>query len=166
MASFTFLTDASLTLANPRLLKMRFLIPLFFTLTVFAQTAVNDKPAAAKLLGTHPLSLQWVTFDTTKGSVTIAETNGVYKLKGEQKGKDNNMLSIDGEVTAINARDFSFKGKIVTRISHIAGGKDCLRDGTFQFRITGARQFWRMREQQNPCDEAADYIDIFFTKTK
>jgi len=149
---------------NPN--KMRLLLLSLFTLAAFSQTAVNDKAAAAKLLGTHPLSLQWVTFDTTKGSVTITESNGAYKLKGEQKGKDNNWLSIDGEVTAINAKDFTFKGKIVTRISYIAGGKDCLRDGVFQFRITGARQFWRMREQQNPCEEAADYVDIFFTKTK
>jgi hypothetical protein len=76
------------------------------------------------------------------------------------------MLSIDGEVTAINAKDFTFKGKIVTRVSYIAKGKDCLRDGTFLFRITGTRQFWRMREQQNPCEDVADYIDIFFAKTK
>jgi hypothetical protein len=152
--------------ANPSPNKMRYLILIVFALPAFAQTAINDKPAAAMLLGTHPLSLQWVTFDTTKGSVTITEANGVYRLKGEQKGKDNNLLSIDGEVTAINAKDFTFKGKIVTRVSHIANGKDCVRDGTFLFRISGARQFWRMREQQNPCDEAADYIDIFFPKTK
>jgi hypothetical protein len=145
---------------------MRILFLILFTLTAFGQTVINDKPAAAKLLGTHPLTLQWVTFDSTKGSVTVTDSNGVYKVKGEQKGKDNNMLSIDGEVTAINAKDFTFKGKIVTRVSYIAGGKECVRNGTFLFRISGARQFWRMREQQNPCDEAADYVDIFFTKTK
>jgi hypothetical protein len=145
---------------------MRILFLILFTLTAFGQTVINDKPAAAKLLGTHPLTLQWVTFDSTKGSVTVTDSNGVYKVKGEQKGKDNNMLSIDGEVTAINVKDFTFKGKIVTRVSYIAGGKECVRNGTFLFRISGARQFWRMREQQNPCDEAADYVDIFFTKTK
>ena len=145
---------------------MRFLLFALVSVTALAQTVINDKPAAAKLLGTHPLTLQWVTFDSTKGSVTITDTNGTYKLKGEQKGKDNNSLTIDGEVTTINGRDFSFKGKIVTRVSYINQGNPCVRDGTFLFRISGARQFWRMREQQNPCDEAADYVDIYFVKTK
>lgn len=153
-------------LASPRPNKMRLLIPILFAVSAFSQTAINDKAAAAMLLGTHPLSLQWVTFDTTKGAVSISDSNGVYKLKGEQRGKDNNMLSIDGEVTVINAKDFTFKGKIVTRVSYIANGKECPREGTFLFRISGARQFWRMREQQNPCEDVADYIDIFFAKTK
>lgn len=166
MASSISLIVVSLTLVNLRPNDVRFLIFSLFTLSAFGQTAVNDKLAAARLLGTHALSLQWVTFDTTKGSVTITETNGTYKLKGEQKGKDNNMLSIEGEVTAINRKDFTFKGKIVTRVSYIAGGKDCLRDGVFQFRISGARQFWRIREQQNPCEDVADYIDIYFAKSK
>src|SRR5262245_37657065 len=117
---------------NPNLNKMRLLILILSTLAAFAQTVINDKPAAALLLGTHPLTLQWVTFDsTTKGAITATNANGVYKLKGEQKGKGNDLLSVDGEVTIINAKDFTFKGKIVTRVSHIAGGKDCVRDGTF-----------------------------------
>jgi len=145
---------------------MRFLLPIIFCLSAVAQTVINDKPAAARLLGTHPLTLQWVTFDSSKGTVTITDTNGTYRVKGEQKGKDNNRLTIDGEVTAINAKDFSFRGKIVTRVSYINQGNPCVRDGTFLFRISGARQFWRMREQQNPCDEAADYVDIYFGKTK
>lgn len=129
-------------------------------------TVVNDKAAGALLLGTHPLSLQWVTFDKTKGSVTVTDQAGVYRVKGEQKGKGTDSLSIDGEVVTVNAKDFTFKGRIVTRVSYIAGGKECVREGTFLFRISGARPFWRMREQANPCEELADYIDIFFVKTK
>ena len=107
---------------------MRTVLLLVLALPAFAQTVVNDKPAAARLLGTHPLSLQWVTFDTTKGEVTITDSAGVYKLKGQQKGKDNNFLTIEGEVLQINAKDFLFQGRIVTRVSYIAGGKECARD--------------------------------------
>ena len=137
-------------------------------LTIAAQgaTVVNDKAAGALLLGTHPLSLQWVTFDKTKGSVTVTDVGGVYRVKGEQKGKGTDSLTIDGEVVSVNAKDFTFKGRIVTRVSYIAGGKECVREGTYLFRISGARQFWRMREQANPCEEVADYVDIFFAKTK
>ena len=139
---------------------------LLLTVTAFGKTAVNDRAAAALLTGTHPVSLQWISFDKTKGAVTITEKDGVFLLKGEQKGKGTDLLTLDGEVVSINAKDFTFKGRIVTRVSHIAGGKDCVREGTFLFRIVGARQYWRMREQANPCDEAADYVDIFFPKTK
>lgn len=141
---------------------------LAFWLAIAAQgaTVVNDKAAGTLLLGTHPLSLQWVTFDKTKGSVTVTDVGGVYRVKGEQKGKGTDSLTIDGEVVSVNAKDFTFKGRIVTRVSYIAGGKECVREGTFLFRISGARQFWRMREQANPCEEVADYVDIFFVKTK
>jgi len=161
------MTAASLTLSALRPSRKLGLALLLLTAAALpAQTVVKDKAAAAMLLGTHPLSLQWITFDKTKGSVTITESGGTYSVKGEQRGKDKDLLTIDGQITAINAKDFSFKGKIVTRVSHIANGRDCVRDGTFLFRITGARPFWRMRENQNPCDEAADYVDIYLTKAK
>lgn len=145
---------------------MRLIALILALTTANAATIINDKPAAEKLRGVHPLTLQWVTFDASKGSVAITESNGTFHVKGEQKGKDGNRLFIEGEVVTINARDFTFKGKIITKVSYIANGRDCVRDGTFTFRISGARQFWRMKEQQNPCDEAADYVDIYFAKTK
>jgi hypothetical protein len=30
------------------------------------------------------------------------------------------------------------------------------------FKITGKRKYWRMQQFDNPCDEAADYVDIYF----
>lgn len=147
---------------------MRVLLLVLFTLTLSAQTQVKDANAAKRLLGRHPLTLQWLIFEKGQapGQVTISDDKGTYKVKGEQRGKGSDLLTIEGEVTEITALNFTFKGKIVSRVSYIANGKDCVRDGTFQFRISGARQFWRMREQANPCDEAADYIDIFFAPSK
>lgn len=141
-------------------------LAVLLTLCAQGATAVNDKAAGALLLGTHPLSLQWVTFDKSKGSVTVSNVGGVYRVKGKQIGKGTDELTVEGEVVSVNAKDFTMKGRIVTRVSHIAGGKECVREGTFLFRISGTRQFWRMREQANPCEDVADYVDIFFAKTK
>lgn len=145
---------------------MRLLLLILFSLSALAQTQVNDKPAAQKLLGGHPLTLQWLIFEKGQepGKVTITDDRGTYKVKGEQRGKGTDFLTIEGQVLQISALNFSFQGKIVMRVSHIAGGKECVRDGTFLFRISGARPYWRMRENQNPCDQVTDYIDIFIAK--
>jgi hypothetical protein len=129
-----------------------------------ARTEIQDKLAAGKLLGRHPLTLQWIAFGNTKGDVTISDENGLYRIKGEHKGKDGDFLTVDGVVTSITAKNFGFQGRIVTRVSHINGGKECVREGKYSFIIAGARQYWRMLQIDNPCDQAADYVDIFFAK--
>jgi hypothetical protein len=65
-------------------------------------------------------------------------------------------------IVSIDARQFVFEGTITTTISHINGGKPCVRQGDFTFKITGKRKYWRMQEMDNPCDEATDYVDIYF----
>ena len=126
------------------------------------KTVVNDAPAKTMLLGRHKLSLQWISWDYF-GAATIANRGGVLYLKGSQRGKGNSdLLTIDGVITQIDAREFSFSGKIVTKIRHINGGRPCEREGDFTFRITGKRKYWRMQEINNSCDEAADYVDIYF----
>ena len=49
-----------------------------------------------------------------------------------------------------------------TRVSHIAGGAECRRHGTFHFATKVGRKYWRMQEMDNPCDDATDYVDIYF----
>ena len=130
----------------------------------FAQekTAVNDAKAKNMLLGKHMLSLQWISWDYF-GSATVTNKNGVYYLKGRQKSrKDSDFVEIDGVITEINAKDFKFDGKITTRISHINGGSPCVREGEMTFAITGKRKYWRLQEMENPCDEATDYVDVYF----
>jgi hypothetical protein len=147
---------------------MRFITLFLCAAAAYSQTRINDKAAAEKLLGAHNLTLQWLIYEKGQrpGTVTITNENGTYKVKGEQRGKGTDVLTIDGRVMTVNALDFVFQGKIVTRVSYIAAGKECVRDGTFTFRISGARQFWRIKEQSNPCDEAADYVDISFARPK
>ena len=132
----------------------------------FAQqrTDVNDTSAARMLLGRHKLSLQWVSWDYF-GVATVTNRRGVYSIKGEQKGRGmskGNSVTVDGVITSIDAKEFAFRGKIVTLVTHINGGKPCERDGEFTFKITGKRRYWRLQQMDSPCDTATDYVDIYF----
>ena len=132
--------------------------------SAFAQqrTRINDTRAKAMLLGRHRLSLQWISWDYF-GTATVTERRGVLFLKGEQKGRgSSDLVRVDGRITSVDARQFTFDGKIVMQISHINGGEPCEREGEMTFKITGKRKYWRMQEMDNPCDEATDYVDIYF----
>ena len=140
------------------------IILCFFVFGVSAQqkTDIGNAAAARMLIGKHKLSLQWISWDYF-GTATVTNRKGVYSIKGEQKGRGNtDFVRIDGTITSIDAKEFKFNGKIVMQISHIFGGKPCTREGEMTFRITGKRKYWRMQEIDNPCDQAADYVDIYF----
>ncbi len=135
-----------------------------FGFSVFAQekTTVNNTKARTMLLGRHKVSLQWISWDYF-GTATVTNKKGVFYLKGQQKDrKGSDYLKIDGVITQIDAKEFKFDGTIITQISHINNGKPCERTGEMTFRITGKRKYWRMQEIDNPCDTAADYVDIYF----
>lgn len=142
------------------------IVVLSLTLAGFGQkkTDVDNAAAAGMLLGRHKLSLQWVSWDYF-GVATVKNSRGVYSLKGEQKGRGqskSDFVTIDGTITSIDSKEFAFSGKIVTQISHINGGKPCVRDGDFTFKITGKRRYWRLLQMDNPCDPVTDYVDIYF----
>lgn len=145
-----------------KVLVISLLVLVFSTAALAQKTVVRDSSAKRMLLGNHKLALQWVSWDYF-GVARITEKSGVVYLKGEQKQRGGtDFVKIDGRITEINARDFVFEGTIVTQVSHINGGEPCTRDGEFTFRITGKRKYWRMKEIDNPCDQVADYVDIFF----
>jgi hypothetical protein len=141
-----------------------FAILFALTATISAQepTRINDQAAARMLLGRHKLSLQWISWDYF-GTATVTKHQGIYRLKGEQRGRRNSdYLTVDGVITSIDTKQFVLSGKMVTRVSYLNGGKPCERQGDFTFKITGKRKYWRLQEMDNPCDEATDYVDIFF----
>lgn len=126
------------------------------------RTIIRDGKAARMLLGKHKISLQWISWDFF-GSANVSDEGGTYTLKGEQKGRGfADFVRVDGVVTEIDAKQFTFEGSVITQVSHINGGKPCERKGTLNFRITGTRKYWRMQQIENPCDQAADYVDIYF----
>lgn len=134
------------------------------SIPAFAQekTVVKDAKARQMLLGRHKLSLQWISWEYY-GSASVVNRNGVYSLKGEQKGHGNtDFVKVDGIVKSIAAREFVFDGTVITQVGHINGGEPCTREGEMTFRITGKRKYWRLQQIDNPCDGVADYVDIFF----
>jgi len=141
------------------------LLLLSLSFSLVAKTTINSQSAKNKLLGKHTLSLQWLD-EKSVGSVTITEKNGQLHIKGKHKSGSkegvNDYLTIEGIVTKINKRNFIFKGKIVTKVYHIAGGKACVREGIMTFRISGKRKYWRLKENLNPCSSVTDYVNIFF----
>jgi hypothetical protein len=127
-----------------------------------SKTVVNDAAAKKILIGKHRLSLQWISWKTF-GVATVKEKNGVFYLSGEQKkSSGSDFLKIDGVIQEINAKDFVFEGTIITQVSYINGGKTCKREGQMEFKITGKRKYWRLMDMNNPCDDVADYVDIYF----
>lgn len=139
-----------------------FLLCLGISAMAQEKTEISDTKAKTMLLGKHKFSLQWISWDYF-GAATVTQKNGVLYIKGRQEGRGNaDFVTIDGKITSVDSKEFSFSGKIVTKISFINGGKPCVRDGDFTFKITGKRKYWRLQEMDNPCDEATDYVDIFF----
>ncbi len=132
----------------------------------FAQerTIVRDKKAKQLLMGRHMLSLQWISWDYF-GTARVTERGGIMYLKGRQDGRGSSkgdFVTLDGVITEVDAKQFTFDGTVITKISHINGGEPCERTGILNFRITGTRKYWRLQQMDNPCDEATDYVDIYF----
>ena len=146
---------------------MKTLLPLA-ALTLCAATAahadpvINDQKAAQQLLGKHALTLQWIGSGGLKdaGSAEVKQEGGEWHLVGRMDAKEG-FVSLDGSVTKIEKTTFTFKGKIVTRVEYIFEGKECAREVEVTFERKGARKYWRMYPIDNPCDVAADYIDIY-----
>lgn len=118
-----------------------------------------------KVLGKHMLSLQWISWDYFGTCNITKDDNGVLHCKGEQLSRENDdYLKINGTIEIVDANNLKFTGTIAMKIYHINGGKECLREGTFDFKATNGRKYWRMQQMDNPCDMACDYVDIYFKK--
>lgn len=135
-----------------------------FGFSAFGQekTTVDNAKAETMLLGKHKLSLQWISWDYF-GAAKVTKNDGVYYLKGEQTQRDGtDFVKVDGVITEISAKKFSFNGTITMQISHINNGEPCERTGDMIFKITGKRKYWRLQEMNNPCEGVTDYVDIYF----
>ena len=72
----------------------------------------------------------------------------------------NGRVTIDGDVIRINPRSFFFRGRIVITDTPDRG-RNCVREGTYEFRATNQRRYWRLQDFE-ACDGLADYVDIYF----
>jgi hypothetical protein len=137
-----------------------------FAATAAAETKVDSRSSKAKLLGPLRLSLQWIgdgSFDSM-GQAQVEDRKGTLHLSGRQDGTGDSAgdwLEIDGDILAIGLRDFHFKGWVETRVSYINSGNPCRREVEADFLMKPGKKYWRLQEIDNPCDIAADYVDLF-----
>ncbi len=112
--------------------------------------------------GKHMLSLQWLDGKYGTAEVSAPDAQGVYRIKGEMRGKEG-FVTIDGTLTQPTRNELVFTGLIRSQVSHLFEGKICEREGTYHFRASGKRKFWRLQEMDN-CEGSGvvDYIDIHF----
>lgn len=124
------------------------------------RTIVNDSAALAQLRRNAGITLQWISWDY-RGRVRVGEAAGRVHLTGTQTQRDGaGRLELDGDVVEIGPRSFTFRGRIAITDTPDPD-RECLRDGTFEFRITGRRRYWRL-QQMEQCDGLTDYVDIYF----
>jgi hypothetical protein len=137
-------------------------LTLLVSINAHADPAVTDQAAAKKVLGKHALTLQWIGTGGLKdaGSAEVKKDGDQWRLTGRMDAKEG-FVSLDGVVIKIDQASFTFQGKIVTKVYHIYEGKECVREGEVTFIRKGSRKYWRMYPIDNPCDTAADYIDIY-----
>lgn len=134
-------------------------------LCCFTGNQVKAQQVAGLRTGTHKLSLQWISWEEM-GTVTIgaSDKKGTRKINGAQHSKTNtDYLEIEGTLRESSARELIFEGKILVKVADINKGELCRREGTYHFKATGKRKYWRLQEMEN-CEgnKVTDYVDIYF----
>ena len=120
-----------------------------------------------KVLGTHLLSLQWISWEYF-GKVKITKAgDNQYRCVGEQKSKEHpgDFLKLDGYISIIDGLHLQLIGTITTKIYHLNNGEEYVRNGKFDFKSTQGRQYWRMQQMDGP-DGVTDYVDIYMKHSK
>ena len=138
------------------------LILLLCSLASFSTLTAQTVPLRS---GKHNLSLQWISWEKM-GTVDIGapDRNGVRNVKGSQRSDANDdYLEIEGTLSEGSARELIFKGTIRSKVAGVNNGQLCEREGTYHFKATGKRKYWRLQEMDN-CEgnRVTDYVDIYF----
>lgn len=110
------------------------------------------------ILGTHKFALQWISWEKF-GKATFYEKNGELYLDANQS-MNNDYVKLNGKVEIVDVDHFIINGTLITKVSHINNGQECVRNGIFNFKTRG-RAYFRLMEMENPCDGVTDYVDIF-----
>ena len=131
------------------------------------EPTVKDKAALKALVGKHALSLQWLQ-GKDKGAVEVFQDANHVRIRGEHRDPAGDFVTLEGWITEVKAKQFSVRGKLVTRSRLIAKGVECAREGDFTFAIKGGRKFWRLQEMKNPCEggDVVDYVDVTIAKRR
>jgi hypothetical protein len=120
----------------------------------------EGRAALERLRRNGGITLQWISWDY-RGGLAVSDRGGRVHLSGGQRQRGGpGRLELDGDVTEISERSFTFRGRIAITDTPDPG-RNCLRDGSYEFRITGRRRYWRLQQMER-CDGLTDYVDIYF----
>jgi|JI8StandDraft_2_1071088.scaffolds.fasta_scaffold288885_1 hypothetical protein len=149
---------------------MKILCNIKFILTLwlcvcYSQLSLAQNNLESFYLGKHRLTLQWLDDKNAGEAIVVKLTDNTLKISGKQWKGERDYLIIEGTITPIGEREFSFKGKIITCANYINQGNPCEKNGSYTFKATGKRKYWRLQEMNN-CEgnNVVDYVDIFFLK--
>jgi hypothetical protein len=139
---------------------------LFFSFQEsLAQSSIkfNKEAFQRNLIGQHGITLQWIGWEY-RGVVKVTLEDGALKIKGIQRSKDNktDSVSINGTLEIIDDKEIQFTGKIITTVHYNNAGKPCEKEGTYTFKKTGNRRYWRLQEMKNCDGVVVDYVDLYF----
>ena len=143
---------------------------LLICMAALPALAAADAQVEQKVLGNHPLTLQWLSFENAPtGTARIYREGEDILVDGEQRysGREGSgFLTLKGKLRILNERELEFDGSIVTQSTSVNGGKPHTREGKYLLKAWGKRQYWRMQNMTQPDGDymITDYIDIFFAK--
>lgn len=129
------------------------------------QSKVNSKTIAERrVMGKHLLTLQWISWDYYGSCNITKEKDGTLKCVGEQLSKEapGDYVRLDGTIEIVDKDHLKFTGVIAIRVNYNNNGQECLREGTFDFVTKPGRKYWRLQQQDNPCEGIVDYVDIYY----
>ncbi len=112
--------------------------------------------------GTHPISLQWISWDK-KGTAAIRPADsGWYRIHGSQLNADREYLNIDGRIRRVSAKELLLDGTVETRTRTNNGGEPCVKTGRLRFFARGNRTYYRLQDMENCMGgNVVDYVDIY-----
>lgn len=119
-------------------------------------------PLERKVVGRHMLSLQWISWDYFGKCDIVKEGDGGLRCTGVQNSRENDdYLHIDGYIEIVSDKHLIFTGSIEYKVYHLNGGQPYEKTGTFNFKATNGRKYWRAQEMEG-ADGVTDYVDIYF----
>ena len=140
---------------------LTFAVLCLVSVTAYAAQAQGSDAAEQKLLGKHLFSLQWISWEKFGTATVTRKNDGGLHVDARQE-LSGDYVTLKGDIRVVDAKEFIVTGELVTCVNYINGGNPCARNGTFTFKATGNRKYWRMQEMTNPCENLVDYVDIYF----
>lgn len=139
-------------------------------MTALAVVAMGQKKGVSnaqlekQVIGKHMLSLQWISWEKFGTCDITKEATGRLRCVGAQYSDENDdYLKLDGYIEIVSAKHLRFTGTIKTKVYHLNNGEEYVREGTFDFKSTQGRRYWREQEMKGP-DGVTDYVDIYFKR--